>query len=206
MVLGLLTLAAIPTTIGVAEGVSQQRKQNEEDDDATRMAKFNIDVFCDARTRRAKKVDGGRIVLRDEKVWIASPHPQNKKDRKEAYTAQAFYIEYPDEEREKTRGLVTRVSDDPPMLNWMYVDKNTLELKYGNRTQSREHHVGPWDWTEDEGGVTFEGWEGFVAVEVNEGEWAVYFDRRDNGLEGVVDRRKRRMVEVSLERVMCEGE
>lgn len=68
MVLGLLAIAAIPTTIGVAEGVSQQRKQNEEDDDAARMAKFHIDVSCDTKSRRAKDVNGKRVVLRDGKV------------------------------------------------------------------------------------------------------------------------------------------
>lgn len=108
---------------------------------------------------------------------------------------------------------MTRVSDDPPMLNWIYVDKNTLELKYGNRTQSREHHVGPWDWTEEnEEGVTFEGWEGFVVVEEEVGrgrgggEWALYFDRNDDGLRGVVDGRRKKMLEVSLDRVMCKEE
>lgn len=78
-----------------------------------------------------------------------------------------------------------------------------MELKYGNRTESREHHVGPWDWTdEDETGVTFEGWEGFVAVQDDEGDWQLYFDRDDDGLKGFVGKRKRKL-EVTLERTMC---
>lgn len=71
MVIGLLALAAIPTTIGVAEGVSQQRQQNsadDDDDDAARLAKFNIDVSCQAQSRRAKEVQGKRVVLREGKV------------------------------------------------------------------------------------------------------------------------------------------
>ncbi|KAL2391381.1 hypothetical protein RJ035_000275 [Blastomyces gilchristii] len=95
-----------------------------------------------------------------------------------SHTAEAFYISYPDEEREPTLGLVSTVSVDPPMLNWIYVDKNTFELRYGNRTQSREHLVGPWDWTEDQVGVTVQDIEGFVAVEEEEGVWAVYFDAK----------------------------
>jgi len=105
---------------------------------------------------------------------------------------------YPDEEREATRGLVSTICVDPPMLNWIYVDKNTLELKYGNRSQSREHHVGPWDWTEDEAGLTFEDWEGFVAVEEKEGEWAIYFDRYDDHLKRQV--KGKRVLPCSLER------
>lgn len=105
---------------------------------------------------------------------------------------------YPDDEREPTRGLVSTISVDPPLLNWIYVDKNTLELKYGNRTQSREHIVGPWDWTEDEAGLTLEDWEGFVAVEEKDGEWAIYFDRDDNSLKGRA--KGKRVLPCSLER------
>jgi hypothetical protein len=135
------------------------------------------------------------------KVYISS----NK--GKPSYMAKAFYIEYPDEERKPApMGLVSQVQDDPPMLNWIYVDKNTFELKYGNRTQSREHRVGPWDWTKpDEVGVTFEGWEGFMAVQDPEGEWQVFFDRNDDGLQGKLGKRRKRL-ELSLERHICEEE
>jgi hypothetical protein len=86
------------------------------------------------------------------------------------------------------------------MLNWIYVDNASYALRYGNRSQSIAHTVGPWDWTEDESAVVLEGWEGFVAVDESstmdeeawemtewgkEGlRWAVYYDRDDNGLEG----------------------
>ena len=91
------------------------------------------------------------------------------------------------------------------MLNWIYVDKDTMELKHGNRTQSKEHHVGPWDWTEDEAGLTFEGWEGFVAVQDDEGEWQVFFDRDDDGLKGFVGKRRKKF-EITVERTMCDDE
>jgi hypothetical protein len=89
------------------------------------------------------------------------------------------------------------------MLNWIYVDKNTMELKYGNRTQSREHHVGPWDWTEDESGLTIENREGFAAVEEEPSVWAVYYDRNDDGLNGIVDK-EQSVVGISLERTMLD--
>jgi len=108
----------------------------------------------------------------------------------------AFYIAYPDPERPPTRGLVSTISDDPPLLNWIYVDRDTLELKYGNRTQSREHFVGPWDWTAD-------------ADDDGDGEgqgvWGVRFDRGDDGLKGVVGVKGKRVLRVSLERKMVEG-
>jgi hypothetical protein len=71
MVIGLLTLAAIPTVIGVAEGVSQQRQQNEAKSDEKRMSKFNLDAYCESKSSRAREVHGKRVVLRDGKVGNA---------------------------------------------------------------------------------------------------------------------------------------
>jgi hypothetical protein len=127
-----------------------------------------------------------------------------------------FYIQYPDEDRSPPeRGLVSTISDDPPMLNWIYVDRGTHALRYGNRTASIKHIIGPWDWTEDQSAVMLEDWEGFVAVD--EGEegaeerdglrWALYFDRDDDGLRGgkLVGGKKR--VEVRLlRRIQSEEE
>ena len=71
MVIGLLTIAAIPTVTGVAMGVSEQRKANERKNDARRMAKFLIDVECrdGAQAEEDDEVQGRRLVLRaDQKV------------------------------------------------------------------------------------------------------------------------------------------
>lgn len=73
MVIGLLTLAAIPTTIGVAEGVSHQRRQDREDADESRTAKFHLDVYCDAKSSKRDQVHGKRVVLRDDKVPTPIP-------------------------------------------------------------------------------------------------------------------------------------
>ncbi|KAF7511010.1 hypothetical protein GJ744_005556 [Endocarpon pusillum] len=199
--LGLLTLTAIPTVIGVSQGVSQQRAENASKADEKRMAKFYVEAQCESSSTRAREVRGKRVVLRDGKAYLSSS------SNKPSYTLCAFYIEYPDEERKPAPlGLVSQVADDPPMLNWIYVDKNTMELKHGNRSQSREHHVGPWDWTEeDQIGLTFEGWEGFVAVQDDVGEWQLFFDRNDDGLKDFVGK-KRRKLEVTLERIMCDNE
>ena len=81
MVLGILTITAIPVTVGVAEGVHHQRKANEEvGDDASRMAKFNLEAYCDVddgddntggggrRRRLVEQLNGKNVVLRDGKV------------------------------------------------------------------------------------------------------------------------------------------
>ena len=138
-------------------------------------------------------------VLTCRKVWLwpkendskSALPASSKNDEPSPHPFTGFYIMYPDDDRDPPeRGLVSTISNDPPMLNWIYVDKDTLELKYGNRTQSIEHTVGPWDWTADEdgSGVTLDDWEGFVAVKEHEMpdglRWALYYDRWDDDFGG----------------------
>lgn len=85
------------------------------------------------------------------------------------------------------------------MLNWIYVDKDTYEVKYGIRAQAQPNIHGPFDCTRQDRRVTLEGWEGFVAVEEEEGLWALYFDRDDNGLKGKV-KPGTRVLEIELTR------
>ncbi|ODH20727.1 hypothetical protein ACO22_05809 [Paracoccidioides brasiliensis] len=203
MVLGIFTITAIPTVVGVSQGVSEQRKENQRQGDEKRLEKFYLDVFCDTNSDAARGLYGRRMVLRDNKIYLDSPSSEARSIP--SHTAEAFYIAYPDDQRKPTLGLVSTISADPPMLNWIYLDRHTLELKYGNRTQSREHFVGPWDWTEDEMRLTLHEIEEFAAVEEEEGVWAVYFDWDGDGLKGSV-RREKKVVEISLERHMVKAE
>lgn len=103
--------------------------------------------------------------------------------------------------------MVSTISSDPPILNWIYLDKVTHEVKYGTRAVAESHVTGPWDVTEVDRRVTFEGWEDFAIVEERrttsghreegDGLWALYFDRDDDGLTKVGGRgRKSLEVEV----------
>ncbi|RAL05448.1 uncharacterized protein BO80DRAFT_372983 [Aspergillus ibericus CBS 121593] len=189
MVIGLLAITAIPTVTGVAMGVSEQRKANERKNDERRMAKFNIDVAPPPYEEPDDEVQGLRVVLRNSKVYLDDPIPSKRKVP--AHTAAAFYIEYPEPDHLKDLkrgyGLATTISDNPPMLGWIYADKDTHEVKYGNRTMSCEHVVGPWDWDEEETTVTLEENCQFVAVQEDDGAWALYFDRDGDELEGVLE-------------------
>jgi hypothetical protein len=74
-------------------------------------------------------------------------------------------------------------------MNWIYVDKDTYEVKYGVRVDAQPNITGPFSCTRQERRLTLEGWEGFVAVkEDSENEveelWALYYDRDDDGLRG----------------------
>lgn len=97
-------------------------------------------------------------------------------------------------------GLVSQVAVDPPLLNWIYVDKATMEVKYGNKTASVAHNVGPWDWTEDQKTVMFEESAVFTAVEdAATKRWQIYLDMVGKGLSEVVPK-ARRMLSVRLQR------
>jgi len=129
----------------------------------------------------------GQVYVDDVRSSASQAQSQSQ-----SHTAECFYIDYPetDETKHLKRGLglVTTISNNPPALGWIYVDKNTHELKYGNRSQSIEHVVGPWDWTDDEKTVTLEYKKGaFLAVEENGSGWGLYFDRDGDELECVLE-------------------
>jgi len=94
-------------------------------------------------------------------------------------------------------GLVSTIQDEPPMLNWIYIDKTTLEVRYGSRAEALDNVVGPFDWTKDRSSLVMDGWEGFVAVEEKKGIWAVYFDIEDDGSRLP---KGKKVVEISLVR------
>ena len=94
--------------------------------------------------------------------------------------------------------MVSTIMDDPPQLNWIYVDKDTNEVKYGTKVEANPHIVGPWNCTKQDRRMTFQGWEGFLAVREEPGVWAIYFDVEDDGLKGKVEGKK--MLEIELTR------
>ena len=66
-----------------------------------------------------------------------------------------------------------------------------MEIKYGNRSASIEHNIGPWDWTEDEEQVVFDDIEvafinAFYAVERLPGKWQLFFDMNGDQLKGYI--------------------
>lgn len=80
----------------------------------------------------------------------------------------------------------------------MYLDANSLQLKYGAQEDTEHNLVGPFNYTSREQHLTFEEWEGFCAVEIESGKWAVFFDVHDDGLVHLpLDAR---IVEIELER------
>ena len=86
-------------------------------------------------------------------------------------------------------------------MNWIYIDQNTYEVKYGVRADAQPNLTGPFDCTRQDRRLTFDKGEGFVAVKVEEGEeagmWRVYFDVDDDMLRGKLGN-GRKVLEVEL--------
>ena len=86
-----------------------------------------------------------------------------------------YYFKYPCEEQHL--GLVSTISDDPPMLNWIYVDRESHALRYGGRKDTLDHVIGPWGYSADEHFLVLQGEaEHFVGRREDDGRWAVYWD------------------------------
>ena len=215
MVLGILTaIAACPAIIGTTEAVRQGQRQNARE--KHRGLKTNLSASCSRATRSGREIDQCEVVLSENKVkhslpglrptlvascillralqltrlrqlYLNVPSDEFPDGHPEDHPFAGYFLPFPDQDwGRQGEGMVSTISDDPPQLNWIYVDRDTCEVKHGDRVASEPHIVGPWDVTKMDRRVTFMGWEGFIAVQYGPGEWALYFDVDDNGLRGVI--------------------
>ncbi|KAF7954851.1 hypothetical protein BTUL_0054g00460 [Botrytis tulipae] len=189
MALFLMLVNAIPTVIGTAEALDVQKK---EDLAQKHKAKFfmTANFALDGKAAHEKEA---QVVLRDNRMYLNHPDAP-----KEGHRFCGYYFMYPGTEE---HGLVSTIQDNPPMLNWIYVDSNTLEVRYGGRADTVGNLAHPWEWSEDEVNLTLEEDEGFVAVEVEPGLWQIYFDRNGD-FSGLPTGKKIQEV-CLLRRMMC---
>jgi hypothetical protein len=180
MVLSILIAAIIaPGLLGSQEAIRQS--QSKEKKEEHRARRCNLIATCVKSSNRSREINGRQVVLRNGKLWIdtgtedGSPlgHPYA-----------GYYLPYPDTEHE---GLVTTITDVAPIMNWVYIDKQTHEVRYGVRADAQPNFTGPFDCTRQDRRLTFGGWEGFCAVEQAPGLWGLYFDVDDDGLKEKVE-------------------
>ncbi|KJA21870.1 hypothetical protein HYPSUDRAFT_1085620 [Hypholoma sublateritium FD-334 SS-4] len=200
----LAAVAASTAVVGISQGVNSQQKGGvgsgadaEADKSDPRLAKFNLFAQCIPQASAGKHVHGKVVVLRKGKLYLDAADTEYRIFR-DGHPFSGFYLEYP--VGKKPLGLVSTISRDPPELNWIYADDDTLELKYGNKTASMNHIHGSWDWTADQKALILEEWEGFVAVEESPGVWGLYYDQDDDQLSSSGLAENRRVVECSLQR------
>ena len=179
-------MAACPAIIGTTEAVRQGQRQNTREEQRGRKTHLTVSLLN--RSAYSSRFDGAFIVLKDNKLWVDTTGVARQQG---LHPFSGYFLKYHDMETywrqqgyHKGEGMVTTVSEDPPFLNWVFVDRKTHAVKYGVRDEAEPHFVGPWDVTKADRRLTFQGWEGFAAVEETEGSplWALYFDCKDDGL------------------------
>ncbi|KAI1099986.1 hypothetical protein F4804DRAFT_336710 [Jackrogersella minutella] len=177
----ILALTIAPALLGTQEAIRQSQSKSKREEHRAR--RCNLIVSCVKQSIRSRDIHGKLVVLKDNKLYIttdgSSADEVQSTTEDGGHPFAGYYLPYPEKPYE---GLVSTISDDPPMLNWIYVDKDTYEVKYGVRAAAQPHITGPFDCTRQDRRMTLENWEGFVAVEEFPGIWALYFDHDDDGL------------------------
>ncbi len=179
MVLSILiaTIAA-PGLLGSQEAIHQS--QSKEKREEHRARRCNLIATCVKSSQRSREINGRPIVLRDGKLWIDSGTEDGSPL---GHPYAGYYLPYPDS---KYEGLVTTITDVAPILNWVHVDRDTQEVKYGVRVDAQPNITGPFDCTRQDRRLTLDGWEGWCAVEERPDLWALYFDVGDDGLKSKI--------------------
>lgn len=183
-------IAGFGAVFGAAEGIraSQAKSRREEH----RSRKNNLFVHCMKSTQYSHLLEGKQVVLSGHMCFIDTGMAH---DTPYGHPFLGYYLPYPEA---KYSGLVSTITDEAPIMNWVFVHHETYQLMYGNRQQSEGQLCGPWDCTRQDKRLTFAGWEGFCAVLEDAGYWGVYFD-----VDGDMLRRRlpgKIVIEIELER------
>jgi ribosomal protein L36 len=208
MVLGLISLAATVPMVATSVLSLQSQAENTKShglDAEWKTEKCHIKCQPSARTPDDRKelFKDCRVVLRDGKVYVQLSSYRGE----QLHPFSGYFLPYPDSDFE---GLVSTISDEPPQLNWIYLDtgSNILQINHGLRAEAERGLTGPWGarvCSEREIRFLMENWEGFIAVETGEaGLWALCFDRYDDGLQGKLGGNLR-TVELELIREAIDG-
>lgn len=186
------------TAIMSLQNQADNTKSEATDASGWRTEKCHIGCRATARTPddRKKLFENSRVVLRDGKLYVQLSTYEGKP----LHPFSGYFIPYPNSNFE---GLVSTISDEPPQLNWIYLDTGSdmFQISHGLRVEAEKGLTGPWDARADgNGDIRFllENWEGFIAVETEDaGLWSLCFDRHDDGLKGKIGD-KQKTVEVEL--------
>lgn len=168
----------------------------------TKTNKCHVQIVPSSRMSKDIKnaVSHRRLILKDGLVKLSAQNDDNPPHHK----VTAYFLPFPNAGYD---GLVSTI-DAMNMLNWVFVDSETYKVTFGTRAQAEKHLTGPMGLTvmaDESSRITMDGWDGFMAVEDEEGEWTLYFDKDSDGLSGKIDESKtRRVAQVELHREMLE--
>ena len=120
----------------------------------------------------------GIVHLSDHKLYICSPGPGGHDPaHRLSLPFSGHVIPFPNCNWDADgQGLASFLDQDRTYGTWIYVDRQTYEVKYGEREVAGKHLAGPWSLNVSENRLLLDEWEGFLAVKEGPGLWALYFD------------------------------
>jgi hypothetical protein len=70
VIFDIIALSGLPLTLATVEGARHQKstERRVDEDEQLRLKDFNIEVYCDANSRKSKEVNGTIVTLRNGKV------------------------------------------------------------------------------------------------------------------------------------------
>ncbi|KAI1086531.1 hypothetical protein F5B19DRAFT_137919 [Rostrohypoxylon terebratum] len=170
-------LVAFSAVVGTSEAIRQIQTDSKRKEHRSR--KNHLIVRCPKSSQYSPSLEGRRVVLSGDKLYIDTGCDY---EQVFGHPFTGYFLPYPDT---KYSGLVSTICDEPPIMNWIYIDRNTYELKFGTRPWAQPNWPGPFDCSRQDRRLTFAGWEGFFAVK--EGDfWALYFDIDQDNLKSKV--------------------
>lgn len=148
MVIGIAMMSAmVPTIIGLNEATKGARESEDKRRENEKKSRFHLvaacDIDADSESRRQEVHNASVYLGSDKRLYIT-------KHRTPSMTAfNGHFFELPDLAQGNLNGLVAISGETPPTLRWVYLDKNTYEMRWGGK-QDREGHIGgPFDLTRD---------------------------------------------------------
>jgi len=209
MVFGIVTLAATVPLLATSTIQLQNTAQDSKEGNgqtsisATKTKKCHVKVVPSSRMGSDIKnaIKDRRLILKDGVVKLS----EQNVDKPPHHKVTAYFLPFPNKDYD---GLVSTI-DEMNMLNWVYVDAETYRVTYGTRAEAEKGHLtGPMGLTlmaDGNSKITMDGWDGYMAVEDESGEWSLYFDKDANGLSEKVDEsHTKRSGQVELQREMLE--
>ncbi|KAK1566222.1 uncharacterized protein LY79DRAFT_529224 [Colletotrichum navitas] len=188
--MALSLLISFGTAVGASEGIkaSMARSRREEH----RSRKNNLVVHCPKSSQFSPYLEGRQVVLSGYRLFVDTGTAH---DVPFGHPFEGYYLPYPES---RFSGLVSTITHEAPIMNWIFVDPVSYQLRFGNRAAADGNLTGPWECTRQDRRVTLCGWEGFCAVLEEGGIWGLYFDCDGDGLKRKFDGDGRIVIEIEL--------
>ncbi|WYZ43283.1 hypothetical protein EsH8_VI_000982 [Colletotrichum jinshuiense] len=188
--MALSLLVSFGTAVGASEGIKASMAKSRREEHRSR--KNNLIVHCPKSSQFSPYLEGRRVVLSGDRLFVDTGTAY---DVPFGHPFEGYYLPYPDS---PFSGMVSTITHEAPIMNWIFVDPLTYQLRFGNRAASDGNITGPWECTRQDRRLTLCGWEGFCAVLEDSGVWGLYFDHDGDGLRRMLGQEGRVVIEIEL--------